>query len=195
MQVPRDDSELDELVYATQRKSGPEAAAEVLRELLDEDQIPGGSSRAAMLVALGEQLESAGDLAGALSSTRLAVEDGGPVPPDARCYLHNVLLHAGEVDEAAVLADQLMKERSHDPFLYEFVGEGYELADDVAAATRWFTAGMLRCMRHDEVGAAGVMALMQARRRVREAQGFDEDNYDLLVGKSLAELATESPQR
>ena len=66
-----------------------------------QDEPAGAEVTAAdLLVAAGEQLLRVGDTAEAVRLFRLAVATGKPTTPDARCFLHNALLKAEDVEAA-----------------------------------------------------------------------------------------------
>jgi hypothetical protein len=110
-----------------------------------------------------------------------AVADGGECTPDARCSLLSGLLEVGRTDDAAALAAEIKAARLADPDVYHHVGETYETRGDLAAATTWFTAGLMRFLHDDEVDDFAVEMLARGRKRVREAQGFPMDDYDELA--------------
>ena len=136
---------------------------------------------AALLVSAGEQLALAGDDEGALSLYQRAVADGGLVSPDARCFVMGALLDLGRHDDADALASALLKSRPRDPFVYLFVGEGYQSVGRLDDANRWMTSGVFRLWRAEDVPEDLVVMLMRSRRRVRQAIGFDEDEYDVVA--------------
>ena len=71
--------------------------------------------------------------------------------------------------------------------MYLYVGELFEMRDDLATATKWFTTGAMRAMRDDDVPLSEVAILLTSRRRVRLAQGFTEDDYDILADELHAQ--------
>lgn len=144
-------------------------------------------SVATLLVNAGEELALAGDHEGALSAYERAVADGGEVVPDARCFVIGALLELGRHDAADAAASALLKSRPRDPLVYVYVGEGYEGAGRLDQANRWMTSGVVRLYLADDVQPEPVAILLQSRRRVRQAIGFDDDEYDLLA--MLAMLA------
>lgn len=163
------------------RRDGPAGAAAYVRGLLDGDQLPPGVSPALAHVEIGEHLNDAGDHAAAGQAYRAALSADGTVEPDARCYFIQWCLEHGDRAEGEQLLAQVRSERSTDPGLYLFVGEMYEHLGDLGSATRWLTAGAMRTLRSDEAPMEDVQDLLLARRRVRLAQGFDEDDYDELA--------------
>jgi hypothetical protein len=146
----------------------------------DDDVTP-----ASLLVSAGEHLTTAGDHEAAVALLRRAVAAAGHVPPDVRCYLHSGLLTVGDLDGARRLAEELRHDRSADSDVFLFVGENYELVDDLREAHRWMTMGLLRTVGQVEQGndlAAGDAAtLAGARYRVRRALDLPVDEYDELV--------------
>jgi predicted Zn-dependent protease len=152
-------------------------------EPIPGDEVP----PAALLSAAAWHLDLAGDPEGALALHRRAIAAAGDVPPDARCYLHGALLQAGRPDEARAVADEVRREAPADVAVYELIAENYEAADDLRQAHRWLELGAARLDRiEDEVplGAEDdAVALLTARRRVRQALGFPLDELDELVGE------------
>lgn len=144
---------------------------------------------ARLLVSAGEHLAAAGDHEAALELFRRAVTAQGHVFPDVRCYLHDGLLQVGDTDSARDLADELRRERPTDPDVYRFIGEGYESADDLVQAHRWFTMGVTRMLHQvvegDGDAAADAAGLMLARRRVRRVLDLPADEYDTIAELSL----------
>jgi hypothetical protein len=123
----------------------------------------------------------AGQHEAALERYQRAVADGGECTPDARCSLLAGLLEVGRTDEAAALAAEIKAARLPDPDVYLYVGETYETREDLATATQWFTAGLVRFLHDDDVDDFAVEQLAVGRSRVREAQGFPMDDYDELA--------------
>lgn len=87
------------------------------------------------------------------------------------------------------MVDEIWHERPTHPDVYLYLGELYELHDDLARATRWFTAGAMRAMRNDRLPLHHLAMLFIARRRVRLAQGFTENDYDIIAGEMKAKMA------
>lgn len=135
-------------------------------------------SPAALLVHAGERLRMVDDFAGALAYFRRAAELSGHVEPDVRCYLIQGLVDCKLYDEAAQLERAIRKARPRDPFVYEFVGETFELDGDLARAIGWFTAGMLLALRDDSIPESTLEMLTTARARARGAMGFPPDEFD-----------------
>lgn len=137
-------------------------------------------TRADLLVAAGAQHALAGDIERARDTYAVAVGAGATSMVDARAYLVGALIELGDPG-ADPLLRELLASRSTDPFLYEYVGEALELhRGDLAAALRWFTAGVTRCVplgSSPEPGDSAAMLLV-ARRRVRHALGFPPDEWD-----------------
>ena len=50
-----------------------------------------------------------------------------------------------------------------------------------SGAIKWLTAGALRSLRDDDQSLRDLQFILSARRRVRLAQGFDEDDYDVMA--------------
>ena len=177
MQTPQSDQELDEQLHElAQRSHG--AVVEHLRRLIDEDALPEDSPLAGALVRLGWHLGRSGDTDGEGEAYRAAVGAPDVSEPDARCFLAEWLVDHGDADEGRALIETLRRERPTDPGVYVFLGEHFEQRGDLGAATQWFTAGMLRTMRNPRSSVRLAQLMMMARRRVRLAQGFGEDEYD-----------------
>lgn len=60
-------------------------------------------------------------------------------------------------------------------------------------ANRWMTAGVVRLVSAQDPPDYPMILLMQSRYGVRQAIGFDEDEYDLLAAVTLAPDAPDSP--
>lgn len=105
------------------------AAADLWREpeLLDE------------LVDVYEQLGRTDD---AIAAMRSAIAAGWDGRPDGRCRIAELLMHAGRVDEARPLWDQVRVDTPDDVWLYNSAGLEYaDVGDDTAALT-WLTDGL-----------------------------------------------------
>jgi hypothetical protein len=180
------ENDLEEL-YA--RARSPEqhrtAAAQLAASAEGEHPLDAGISPAALLVSAGEHLSAAGDQEAAVDLFRRAASSRGHVPPDVRCYLHHGLLGVGDLDAARQVAEELRREGPVDGDVYLFIGEDYELVDDLHEAHRWFTRGVLRSVERIEEGdddaADDAVGLMMARSRVRRSLGLPLDEYDELV--------------
>lgn len=139
-------------------------------------------SPAALLVRASEHLASADDHEGSLELARRAVDLGGDVPPDVRCYLVAGLLRVGATREAGDVADTIRRSRPTSGDVFLFLGEGYEAAGDLDQANRWFTMGVLRLLRNEDEADPGrdaeLMVLLAARARAREVLGFPADDLD-----------------
>jgi predicted Zn-dependent protease len=142
-------------------------------------------SPAALLSAAAWHLQEAGDPEEALALHRRSAAAAGDVPPNVRCYLHGALLTAGHLDEARRVADEVRRSGPADVAVYEIIAENYELAGDLKQAHRWLELGAARLDRIDDqvpIGSADdAVALLSARRRVRQALGFPLDELDDLV--------------
>jgi predicted Zn-dependent protease len=150
-------------------------------------------SPAALLVTAGGLLSRAGDHQAALSALRRAVEVGGSVPPDVRCYLHRTLLEAGDIEGAHQLADELRREHPSDGDVYLFLATSYERADSAREAHRWATLGLLhmaaRIGQGDKSAADAAAALAQARYRLRRTLDLPIDEYDSTVDRARRDAA------
>jgi hypothetical protein len=142
-------------------------------------------STAMLLVVAGDYRAMAEQHEAALDLFQRAVADGGECTPDARCSLLSGLLEVGRNDDAAALAAEIKAARLPDPDVYHYIGETYEMRGDLAAATTWFTAGLVRFLHDDDVSDFAVETLAGSRSRVREAQGFPMDEYDELADEML----------
>jgi thioredoxin-like negative regulator of GroEL len=178
---------LDDLDATYSPGRTPDRSRAVARQLevwAEEDEPAGAEVTAAdLLVAAGEQLLRVGDTAEAVRLFRLAVATGKPTTPDARCFLHNALLEAGDVDAARELAEQVRRERPVEADVYLFIGEDYEGHEDLREAHRWLTLGARRTMPDVEDDDLSFEAahLLRSRRRVRQRLGMPPDDWDLLV--------------
>lgn len=146
-------------------------------------------SAADLLVHAGEHWAYADEPERALACFRQAIDDGHPVAPDTRCYLLHGLLGCGLREEAVELASAVRAERPKDPDVYGFMGEAFEAHGDLQSATRWFTTGMFRAMRDDDVAESAVTMLIWGRQRVREAQGLPPDDFDEVALSARTQLA------
>jgi hypothetical protein len=181
----------EDLLELDRRARSPEghraAAAQLVAWVEQEKRLDAGMSPAALLVSAGEHLSGAGDHPAAVDLFRHAVASGGHVPPDVRCYLHHGLLEAGDRDGARQVAEELRHEGPVDGDVYLFIGEDYELADDLREAHRWFTRGVLWSVPQIEEGdddaSDEAVVLMMARSRVRRSLGLPLDEYDELVAR------------
>lgn len=154
----------------------------------DEFELEAEVSRASLFVSAGEYYLLADDLELALTMHRLAVADGGAAMPDARVYLISTLMKCKMLDEANTLADDLRATRPTDPIVYLFMGEGFEVEDQLSRAERWFNMGLGGMMRGSVEGTEfDYDDLLIARRRVREAAGLSEDAMDADAATALAD--------
>lgn len=186
MAAARDMDELTDFIAERSRSLGPSAAAEFCRELLAD--LPPYASRAELLVQLAEHCELAGDQASAERAYRDAVADGEAIEPDARAFLTCWCIVHGDRAEGERLAVELLKSRPKNPDDYQIVAEGYEQIGDLAAAAKWLTAGVLRL--ESELSDGRLYYLLISRRRVRQAQGLDEDEYDALAMELRGEVVS-----
>lgn len=176
-----------EAVFAAARTPDQRRAAAARFEAWAQERHPEDDdvSPASLLVSAGEILSRVGDRDAATALFRRAVDAEGSAPPDARCYLHQALLDAGDVDGARGLADELRRERPPDGDVYVFIGENYELSGDLREAHRWMTMGLLRM--EGQIGIRGdaaatfAAALAQSRYRVRRELELPLDEGDALV--------------
>ena len=182
---PLAEDDVEERLWQATGADGYRAAAADYEAWAGEPHPDDEVTVATLLVSAGEALEFAGNLEGALTFFERAVADGGDVAPDARCYLIGGLLDLGRHDEADAAATKLMRTRPRDPSVFEHVGEQYESVDRLDDANRWMTAGVVRLLPAEDVPEYPVIMLMQSRRRVRQAIGFDEDEYDVLAAIAL----------
>lgn len=178
------DSALERLELVSGGAEGYRAAAADYEAWAAEPHPDDEITVAGLLVSAGEALEFAGDREGALDCFRRAVADGSEVAPDVRCYVIGGLMNLGRFDEADAAAAELLRTRPRDPLVYEHVGEQYEAVDHLDDANRWMTAGVVRLLGAEDVSVYTVLMLMRSRRRVRQALGFDEDEFDL-IGRPL----------
>ncbi|PZS36724.1 MAG: hypothetical protein DLM58_01225 [Pseudonocardiales bacterium] len=178
VQAPKDNDDLDARIIELSSSAGPAAVAAYCRGVLDAPKLPKGTTRAKLLVLLGEFSERAGDVQAAGTAFKAAVEDGGQAAPDTRGFLAGWELEHGDVAEGRRLIAQIWDERPSDPTVYLFVGELLEERADLASAARWYTAGALRALERDRTSSGPVAALLLRRRRARLAQGLPEDDYD-----------------
>ena len=189
---PLTHEDVEERLWQTPDTDGYRAAAGDYEAWAAEPHPDDEVSVAALLVSAGEAMTFAGDMEGALTCFERAVADRGDVAPDARCYLIGGLLELGRHDEADAAATELMRTRPRDPFVFEHVGEQYESVDRLDDANRWMTAGVVRLLPAEDVPEYPVIMLMQSRRRVRQAIGFD-DEYDVLAAIALDPSDADDP--
>jgi tetratricopeptide (TPR) repeat protein len=176
--------DLDDLHVPGQTAADSRAMARQLEAWAQAGTRPGDEINAAhLLVAAGEQLVGIGDASEAVRVFRRAVETGEPVEPDVRCYLHNALLEAGDVEAARALAEQVRRERPTDGDVYLLIGEDHELHGNLREAHRWLTLGARRSVEDDEGGDLSLQAthLLRSRRRVRQRLDMPPDDWDVLV--------------
>jgi hypothetical protein len=178
--APIDEDDLDARVFINDEVDFV-ATARWFEDLTGDPHPDDAASTAMLLVLAGGYLALAGQHEAALQRYQQAVADGGVCTPDARCSLLAGLLEVGRDDEAAVLAAEIKRDRLPDPEVYQYVGEAYETRGDLATATHWFTAGLVRFLHDDDVADFAVELLATGRRRVRRAQGFPMDEYDELA--------------
>jgi hypothetical protein len=181
---PIDEDDLDARVF-TDDEVDFVATAQWFEDLAGDPHPDDAASTAMLLVVAGDHLAMAGQHEAALERYQRAVADGGECTPDARCSLLAGLFEVGRGAEASALAAEIRAARLPDPWVYHHVGETYETRGDVAAATTWFTAGLLRFLHDDDVDDLAVESLAGARSRVRGAQGFPMDEYDELAEEML----------
>ena len=188
MRLPLGMDDVDDVCGRASTTEELRAAAAQLTGWAEEPRPDDEISPAALMVTAMELLSRAGDHEAAVETARRAVGAEGPVPPDARCYLHRALLDAHDVDGAHRLADQLRREHPSDGDVYLFVAESYELADDARQAHRWATMGLLHLAARIELGddaaAHGAADLARARYRVRRRLDLPMDEYDWTVERA-----------
>lgn len=184
--------DLDEISWRA-RSRGHTRTVEHLVQCAEQVDEHSEAGRARLLVLAAEHAGYAGDHDRALSLYHAAVEDGGPVDPDARCYLAAELLRRGGRAEALELFEQARAASPTDPLLYEFAGSTFEQAEDFATAAWWYTVGHVRCLRDETVPAGEAVMLLHGRYRVRQAQGLPADDLDVLVEESRAGYAEPEP--
>lgn len=134
-------------------------------------------NRPTLLVAAADEYGFAGDDARRLQLCREAVEDGGHVPPDARCYLVSALFDNDLDDEAQPWVEALRSATGLHVHVYEFLGETLEHAGRYLEAIEVFTSGLQRT----DPSASDALMLLHGRRRCREALGLPADDKDRLA--------------
>jgi hypothetical protein len=165
------------------------AAALRFEELAARPELHGGEiSRASLLVDAGGQHGLAGDWDAAIRCYREAVADGSSQTIDPRVWLHDALLRAGELAEAAALRTELKAARAGDPDFYAAVAESLEAQGLLSDAHTWFTMGYHRCENAD-VPDFLMDLLLVGRRRVRASLGYPLDDLDELAEDYLAAAA------
>ncbi|MCL9762015.1 tetratricopeptide repeat protein [Frankia sp. AiPa1] len=185
------DDDVDEIVYRAAGDGdhrGAAARLEALAERTGEHDDP--TNRASLLVDAGSQYGIAQDWPEAIRCYRAAVADGSPCSPDARAWLHDALLRAGQTDEASTLRATLKATRSDDPALYEAVAESLEQADLRTDAHTWFTMGYHRC-EAAPVPEFMLDLLLVGRRRVRHSLGHPADDLDAVAEAYLNSVAVD----
>ncbi|MGI8577090.1 MAG: tetratricopeptide repeat protein [Nocardioidaceae bacterium] len=178
MRRPSDSSEFTDQVLELLRRSGPAGVIRFCQELLDGEQLPEGVSRADLLTEIGQYSEIAGYADAAVVAYQDAIAEGRPWFSDPRQYLASWHFEHGDLSEGQRFLDEIWSERPRSPRVCHYVGELHEHRGDLAAAIRWLTAGALTAMRDDDAAPVEAALLLIARRRVRLAQGFTDDDYD-----------------
>lgn len=187
---------LDDVDALCGRAGTPEelrAGAEQLTTWAEECRSDDEISPAALLVTAGGLLSRAGEHGAAVGTLRRALNAGGTVPPDIRCYLHRTLLEDGDSEGARHLADELRREHPSDGDVYLFVATSYERVGSAREAHRWATLGLLhmaaRIGQGDASAAEAAAALAQARYRVRRKLDLPIDEYDSTVERARRDAA------
>jgi hypothetical protein len=87
------------------------------------------------------------------------------------------------------VADELRRAAPTDGDVYLFIGENYELVDDLHEAHRWMTMGLLRFVsdveQGDDLAAGDAALLVRARYRIRRSLELPTDDYDALAETAL----------
>lgn len=183
MRKPLDMDDIEELEFGAQTPDEHRTAAEILVGWAAE-QHPDDDAEvtpAELLVKAGEQLNFAGDAAGALELFRRAQTADGDVLPDVRCYLHHGLVEVGDLAGARSLAEEVRRSKPADPDVYAFIAEDYDLTGDLPEANRWMNLGLRRLIAEaddDELSGFRAVMLLSARRRIRRELGFPPDEFD-----------------
>jgi hypothetical protein len=185
--VPSRDA--DEFTTMLLNADTPSRSVQICQAILRSDRVPAGLTRAEVLTELGEHLAMAGQAQKAGEAFRAALADGGATTIDPRCLLAKWCLEYGDPAEGAELLRQLWAERRRDIPVCVFVGEMYERRGEHAAAIRWLTSGATHAEQHfREEEPVEIVRLLVARRRVRRANGFCDDDLDELAGEMQLRL-------
>lgn len=173
----------------TLRPGGHRSTAERLASWADVVDDASEVPRAELLVAAGDEYGFAGDHEHRLASYREAVADGGPVHPDARCYLVAALTDEGLGDEADTVIAELLGTAGLHPHALEFIGETLEAGGRYLEASALFTYAL----EHAAVASpADRLMLQHGRRRCREALGLPPDAGDLSARAAITGPPTAS---
>ena len=179
-----DFDDIEQLEASARTPKAHRQAAATLVEWAREPNRDDEVTPADLLSAAGWHLDQAGDTEAALAHHRQAVAAEGTTTPDARCLLHAALLVAGRTDEAGQVADDLRRSR---PRIIDIaaMAETFELVGDLEHAHRWAAMGVNRLELNaaaDTLDDYETLALLNVRRRIRQALGFPPDELDETSG-------------
>jgi predicted Zn-dependent protease len=173
--------EIPDLIAATSMREGPLAAVRLAEELLGAGPPADGDRQALLLQQVGDYRAIAGDLEGAEQAYREAIDTGGATEFDVRASLIDILLQGDRDGEARALAEEVRRGRTPSPSVHLLVGEAFEAHGHLDDAHAWLTRGVRRAEEAGEPADWDRFMLMQSRRRVREAIGLPQDEYDEAV--------------
>lgn len=164
--------------------------AEQLVDLAADPHPADGHSPSGLLSLAGQYYVDAGDFEKAESVLRqaLAVYDGGGLDP--RCFLVDLMLEAGRVEEAMATDNELRKTRPSDLVAYMVMGNSW--ADhDQRRAMGWVNRGLDLAERTGQQEESSYALLCVTRFHLRQDQGLDVDEYDEIALDVLAEAEDE----
>ncbi|PYG00933.1 hypothetical protein SAMN05216184_10289 [Georgenia satyanarayanai] len=177
MRSPITEDDVDELEFST---PDHRRVAERLIKWGDEPHPRDELSPRELLTAAGEQLELAGDPESAEAVYRRAVLAEGMSELDPRSHLMALLLERGDTEEALVLDTQLRRSRPADAATYEYMADVWADHGEDRRALGWVTRGILVHEEGSAFSDTDVAMLCLMRWRIRERQGQEPDDYDLV---------------
>lgn len=190
MRSPITEDDVDELELST---PDHRSVADQLVEWGDEPHPRDELSPRELLTAAGEQLELAGDPEAAEAVYRRAVVAEGVSELDPRSHLMALLLERGDTEEALVLDTQLRRSRPADAATYEYMADVWADHGDDRRALGWVTRGILVHEEGPGFSDTDFAMLCLMRWRIRERQGQEPDQYDL-VGIGMDERLDRSQE-
>lgn len=151
--------------------------ADRLRDLAAEPLPDDDLTPAALLSLAGQYYADAGDLVAAEAVYREAIpgHDGDGLDP--RCFLVDVLVQTGRLDEAVELDNALRRSRPADLVTYPVLAQTW-IAHDQRRAMGWLNRGLDWAERSGQEDAPSFALLCVARFHLRQDQGQDLDEYD-----------------
>lgn len=183
MRAPITEADVETLDLST---PDPQQAAGRLLAWAEDPHPDDAVSPRELLVLAGEQLELAGDTAGAEDLYRRAASAAGHASIDPRSHLVALLLDRGERDEALTLDRELRRSRPADAATYEYMGEVWSAHGEDGRALGWVTRGIGVHEQGPGFSQTDLAMLCLKRWEVRERQGQEPDGYDV-VGIGMRE--------